>query len=76
MICVLWCLQHAAELEKKQNDTEFKKQMGHIIQYGNVIQVCVLSSYVHLSVVKYRCSYLHLHSVYEKRVVVFRHVLW
>ena len=32
-------LQHAADMEKKQNREEFKKLMGSTIQYGNVIQV-------------------------------------
>ena len=32
-------LQHAAEVERRQNESETSKLMGSVIQYGNVIQV-------------------------------------
>ena len=33
-------LQHAAELEKKQNEDDNKKMIGEIVRYGGTIQVC------------------------------------
>lgn len=35
-------LQHAAELEQKQNESENRKLLGEIVKYSNVIQVNLL----------------------------------
>lgn len=37
-------IQHAAELEQKQNESENKKLLGEVVKYSNVIQVEPISS--------------------------------
>lgn len=65
-------LQHAAELEQKQNESENRKLLGEIVKYSNVIQVNLLKYICLLSELK-RKQLFHFKGMVKMKLAT---VIW
>uniref|UniRef100_A0A3Q2C711 Inositol 1,4,5-trisphosphate/ryanodine receptor domain-containing protein n=1 Tax=Cyprinodon variegatus TaxID=28743 RepID=A0A3Q2C711_CYPVA len=62
-VVLLQKLQHASNLEQKQNETENKKVHGDVVKYGTVIQIKCFLKNVYRYYVKHPSCYRKVHFI-------------